>query len=107
MVACLGDDAAAEQALDNMRREGVNLDYCRKIEGLSTGLAMIIVSADGENQIVVAPGANAAFRPHLLTMPATDAVIAQLEVPMETVLKAAKKGGGFFCLNAAPALLGR
>ena len=103
MVACVGKDAAAEDALGNMRSEGVNLDYCRKIEGFSTGLAMIIVAADGENQIVVAPGANAAFRPELLTMPVTDAVIVQLELPMATVLKAAENTAGFFCLNAAPA----
>ncbi len=103
MVACVGDDAAAEEALANLRSEGVNLDYCRKIEGVATGLAMIIVSADGENQIVVAPGANAAFNPELLNLPVTDALIAQLEVPLETILKAAQNCRSFFCLNAAPA----
>ena len=102
MVACLGDDPAADEALATLRTAGVDLSYCRKLEGSSTGLALILVSLGGENQIVVAPGANAAFRPELLELPNTDAVIAQCEVPMETILKAAKSSSGFFCLNAAP-----
>jgi len=52
---------------------------------------------------VVAPGANAAFQPDFLELPKTDAIIAQLEIPMETVFKAATANDSFFCLNAAPA----
>ena len=103
MVACLGQDGASDEALSTLKREGVKLDYCRKLEAVSTGLAMILVSADGENQIVVAPGANAEFGPELLDLPATDAVIAQLEVPLDTILHAAGTTRGYFCLNAAPA----
>jgi ribokinase len=103
LSACVGDDAAADEALATLRAEGVNLDHCRTLENLSTGLAMILVSADGENKIVVAPGANAGFTPELLALPETDAVIAQLEVPMETIYRAARESQGFFCLNAAPA----
>ena len=103
MVACVGNDSAAGDALKSLENEGVNLEYCQQVESVSTGLAMILVSEDGENQIVVAPGANAAFHPELLQLPESDAVIAQLEVPTETVLKAAESTDGFFCLNAAPA----
>ena len=103
MVACVGNDGVAPEALANLNSEGVNLDYCIELENVSTGLALILVSADGENQIVVAPGANAAFSPDLLKLPATDAVIAQLEVPMDTILQLASQHQGFFCLNAAPA----
>ncbi len=103
MVACVGNDSAANDALKSLENEGVNLEYCQRVEDVSTGLAMILVSGDGENQIVVAPGANAAFHPGLLQLPASDAVITQLEVPLDTVLKAAKSTEGFFCLNAAPA----
>jgi ribokinase len=103
MIACLGDDPAADEALATLANEGVNLDRCLRIDGMSTGLAIILVSGEGENQIVVAPGANAGFKPELLNIPGTDAVIAQLEVPMETVLKAARDTPGLFCLNAAPA----
>lgn len=103
MIACVGDDLAADQALASLRDEGVDLRCCRPLEAVCTGTALILVSAEGENQIVVAPGANAAFSPELLELPASDAVIAQLEVPMETVLEAARQTKGFFCLNAAPA----
>jgi len=103
MVGRVGDDPAAGEALDNLRREGVNLDYCKALSDHATGLALIVVNAEGENQIVVAPGANAAFDAAHLELPSVDACIAQLEVPIETILKAARANGNFFCLNAAPA----
>lgn len=103
MVACLGDDPVAREATANLSEEGVNLDHCHNIDDVSTGLAMILVSSEGENQIVVAPGANAAFSPEMLVLPKSDAVIAQLETPIDTVLRAATESEGFFCLNAAPA----
>ena len=103
MVGRVGDDPVAEEALRTLRLEGVNLDYCKPLAGHSTGLAMIVVDDKGENQIVVAPGANAAFDAEHLEVPSTDASIAQLEVPFETILKAACTRDNFFCLNAAPA----
>jgi len=53
--------------------------------------------------MVIAPGANALFDAEHLDVPETDAIIAQLEVPIETILKAALSNDNFFCLNAAPA----
>jgi len=103
MVGRVGDDPAAEEALQTLRNEDIDLTYCKPLKGCSTGLAMIMVSESGENQIVVAPGANAAFDAAHLELPLTDASIAQLEVPIETILKAARKHDNFFCLNAAPA----
>ena len=103
MLACVGDDDLAAEALAELAREGINLDYCHTLEGESTGLALIWVSADGENKIVVAPGANAAFHAEHLRMPPVDAVIAQLEVPQDTILRAASQCPGPLTLNAAPA----
>ena len=103
MVGRVGDDPAADEALQTLRTEGVDLSFCKPLKDFSTGLAMIVVSESGENQIVVAPGANAAFDAQHLELPQTDASIAQLEVPIETILKAARSGDNFFCLNAAPA----
>jgi ribokinase len=103
MVGRVGQDPLAEEALHTLRREGVNLDFCRPLDNNSTGLALIVVNEAGENQIVVAPGANAAFDAQHLELPPTDACIAQLEVPVETILKAARGECNFFCLNAAPA----
>jgi len=103
MVGRVGDDPVAEEALYALRHEGVDLAYCKALKNHSTGLALIVVNAEGENQIVVAPGANAAFDAEHLELPQTDACIAQLEVPFETILKAARANKNFFCLNAAPA----
>jgi len=103
MVGRVGKDPAADEALKTLREEGVDLTYCKPLEGYPTGLAMIVVTEAGENQIVVAPGANAAFDPEHLDVPHTDASIAQLEVPIDTILKAARASDSFFCLNAAPA----
>lgn len=102
MVGRVGNDPHAEEALQILRKEGVDLSYCKPLENQSTGLALIVVTEAGENQIVVAPGANAAFDAEHLEFPSTDACIAQLEVPIETILKAALANNNFFCLNAAP-----
>ena len=103
MVGRVGKDPSADEALQTLRVEGIDLTYCKALEDISTGLAMIVVNESGENQIVVAPGANAAFDAEHLEVPQTDASIAQLEVPIETILKAARANVNFFCLNAAPA----
>lgn len=103
MVGRVGDDTLADEALHSLREEGVDLSYCHPLKNTSTGLAMIVVTEAGENQIVVAPGANALFDAEHLVVPETDAIIAQLEVPIETILQAARSGDNFFCLNAAPA----
>lgn len=103
LVGRVGDDPAATEALQTLRDEGIDLSYCKRLDGIATGLALILVSATGENQIVVAPGANAAFHPEKLELPAADAFIAQLETPVETIARAASEYDGFFCLNAAPA----
>lgn len=103
MIGMTGNDPAAKEALYNLRTENVDLSFCRTHEDHSTGMAMVMVNHSGENQIVVAPGANAAFDPEYLEIPRTQASIAQLEVPFGTILKAARDGDNFFCLNAAPA----
>lgn len=102
LTACVGDDSTADEALAPLAAAGVDLSHCHRLKGINSGLALILVSAEGENQIVVAPGANAEFSADRLVLPATDAVIAQLEIPVETVLSLAQKASGLFCLNAAP-----
>jgi ribokinase len=81
----------------------VNLDGVVEIETAPTGVALIAVAASGENQIVVAPGANRSLLPESLALPAADALICQLEVPVDTVARAAADFDGFFCANLAPA----
>ena len=103
MVGRVGNDPVADEALHTLLEEGVDVSYCKPLDDFSTGLALIVVNKAGENQIVVAPGANAAFDALHLELPPSDACIAQLEVPIETILKAARLSNNFFCLNAAPA----
>jgi ribokinase len=95
MVGAVGDDALSDEALAGLREAGVELELTR---AGTTGLALILVDAAGENQIVVVPGANAQVHP---TSPG-GAVLCQLEVP-DAVVVAAAQNAGFFALNAAPA----
>ena len=103
LVACVGDDAAADEALALLREGGVNLSGLQVLPGSPTGIALICVEPSGENQIVVAPGANAVMRPGALELGSADALICQLEVPGEAIAAAANAFGGFFCANLAPA----
>jgi ribokinase len=70
-----------------------------------TGTALIVVDRDGENQIVVCPGANSHLSLAGVEFGPDEAVLCQLEVGLQVVLEAAaRKAQGFFVLNAAPAM---
>jgi ribokinase len=95
LVGAVGDDGLAEEALAGLRGAEVELELTT---AGTTGIALILVDAAGENQIVVVAGANE-------QVPRTSpggAVLCQLEVPDE-VVRAAAAGATFFALNAAPA----
>jgi ribokinase len=98
MVGCVGADPFAEEALSGLREAGVEIDV-RETKA-RTGAAFITVNKKGENQIVVAGGAN--FEVHDFDVREADAVMCQLESPDHTVMEAAKQAR-FFCLNASPA----
>jgi sugar/nucleoside kinase (ribokinase family) len=74
------------------------------LDGDATGTALIVVDRDGENQIVVCPGANSAFSLEGVEFAPDETVLCQLEVGLPVVLEAARKSSGFFVLNAAPAM---
>ncbi len=97
-VGCIGSDDLRLRALE---REGVDVSGVVRVD-TETGTAVIIVDEDGENVIVVAPGANRRLRAEDVEIGAPDAVISQLEIPLEAVRAAAQRAQ-FFCLNAAPA----
>lgn len=103
LIACVGDDATADEALVLLREGGVDLSGCKVLDGEATGTALIAVDPDGENQIVVAPGANALLTPERVARPTSDAVICQLEVPADTIASVALTYAGLFCVNLAPA----
>ncbi len=95
MVGAVGRDPFADEALAGLREAGVELEIER---GSATGLALIVVDAAGENQIVTVAGANAELAPR----PVDGAVLCQLEVS-DAVVLAAAASASFFALNAAPA----
>ena len=97
LVCAVGTDAFAAEALPE--EDGLTV-VAQRVDG-PTGVALILVDAAGENQIVVAPGANAALA--VDELPEADAVLCQLEVPDAAVLAAWEAASGVFCLNAAPA----
>jgi ribokinase len=101
IIGCMGKDWMANEAIQYLTAEKVGLDV--SVVDEPTGVAVILVDAEGENQIVVAPGANLLVIPEQIGFP-EHAVLCQLEIPIETVAAAAERARGFFCLNAAPAL---
>lgn len=103
LCAMVGADPTAQEALSLLQQAGVDLAGVQVHDGAATGVALIAVAADGENQIIVAPGANALFTPERLSLPPCDAVICQLELPAATVARAAQLATGLFCVNLAPA----
>ncbi len=99
MIAAIGSDSFAEEALAGLRLAGVELDL--QIVAEPTGIALITVDASGETTIVVSPGANAQLG--AFELPPTDAVLCQQEIPDAAVIAAWEQSSGLFCLNAAPA----
>ena len=99
MIAAVGRDAMADEALAGLRDAGVTLQL--EESDVPTGVALIQVDGEGETTSAVAPGANGTLT--RVELPPHDAVLCQLEVPDEAVLSAWERCAGMFCLNAAPA----
>ena len=110
-IGRVGDDDLGRRLLDGLNRNKVAVDHVGVTPGAPSGVAMILVDREGENSIVVAPGAN-----HKLTPADIDAASAllrrasiavmQLEIPFPTVQHAialCRKFGVFTILDPAPA----
>ena len=103
LIGRVGDDAMAVEALALMEDFGVDLSGVEVDPAAPTGVALIAVDATGENQIVVAAGANHLVTPEQLPQRIESALIVQLELPLETVEAAVGRATGFVCANLAPA----
>jgi len=111
LIAKLGDDIFGSQSLNNFKKEGVNTKYVVQTKEAPSGVALIMVDDDGNNVIVVAPGANQRLSPENVkeaesSIVSSGALVAQLEVPLETVEFAAQLAGNCkvpFILDPAPA----
>lgn len=103
MIGRVGADNMADEALALLKAGGVDLTSVAADAAVPTGAALIAVSGDGENQIVVASGANHALRPEHLPAVIDGALILQLEIPFDTIAAAVARATGFVCVNLAPA----
>lgn len=103
MVGRVGDDAAGHAMLDNLSANGVDVSKVEYELDTPTGTAMISIDESGENSIVVAPGANALLVPEDLPRLTGRVLLLQLEIPIATVVAAARDFNGTVILNPAPA----
>lgn len=103
MFGSVGRDVQGAACLAALREAGVEVSGVRSVAE-PTSLAVVLVEEPtGENQIVVAQGANHSLDLEPGTLPRHDAMLCQLEVPDAPLLAAAQTCSGLFCLNAAPA----
>jgi len=110
-ISCLGNDDFAPVMLSNFKNDQIDTQFVFIEEKAATGIALILVDANGENCISVAPGANYMLSPEYIkkTEPViieAEIILLQLEIPIESVLFAielAHKHKKKILMNPAPA----
>ena len=111
MLGCVGQDEFGQKLVKSLSESGVETDYIKESRDLPTGTAVIYVDDNGDNSIVVIPGANMACDIEYLKEQDEqfhwcDYVVLQMEIPYEAVwysVKRAKELGKMVILNPAPA----
>jgi ribokinase len=108
MIGAVGEDANGHDSVEALRAEGIDVSGVRRLDA-PTGVAIIAVGPNGENQIVVASGANALLAADdVASSPASaeDVILGCLEIPMPAVIRAvlaATQDHGLAIVNPAPA----
>lgn len=109
LLAAVGADESGDYLLEGMRESRIQTEHVRRITRAPTGTAYVMVDRHAENAIVVVAGANAALADLTAAeqeaLQRADVLLMQLEVPMATVLAAARVArahGAYVMLNAAP-----
>jgi len=112
-VGAVGSDQSGDESIAALAAEGVDISLVARTAGTPTGVALIVVDEAGENQIVVAPGANSSVDARLVSSAmssyaytADGVLLANFEVPDEAVVAAARlaaANGMRVVLNPAPA----
>jgi len=110
-LGCVGDDAFGAQQRESLAAAGVDIRHLKVHPTEATGTAVILVADEGQNVIIIAPGANAGLEPEDIfaaqdLIGAADVVLLQLELRPETVLAAleiALDVGVLSVLDAGPA----
>lgn len=102
MVGAVGSDEPGSFALQNLGNAGVNADGVA-VRDTQTGVALVMVDEEGENQIVVCPGANGDVGSEGFGS-LDGAVLTQLEIPLHAVTRLGHTATGFLAVNTAPAM---
>lgn len=109
-VTKVGNDIFGKQTIEGLQKENINTDYVFVDEIAPSGTALIMVNEEGENCIVVAPGANANLLPadieKVKVITEAEIFLMQLEIPMETisaVVKISNRNNQKLIINPAPA----
>jgi ribokinase len=111
MVGKVGGDQFGDEALATLKSEKINADYMLQDNNLSTGTGLITLEENGDNRIVVVPGANLAYKSSDLSgikrlIKKSKVVVAQLEMDLQMIELAATYTAYYnvpFILNPAPA----
>ncbi len=106
---CVGNDSFGQEAIESFKKDGVDVEHIRIVEGVPTGTAVIVV-VDGDNRIVLDKGANACLTKEDVDVFLKDAeegdiYLTQLENPIDVIgygLKVAKFKNMYVILNPAP-----
>ncbi len=110
-ITKLGSDIFGDQSFAGFQKAGIDCRYIFRDHKTPSGIALITINEQGENHIVVAPGANNTLSPPDLDQAElafldTEWVLLQLEIPIETIVYASEKAnrmGKKIILNPAPA----
>lgn len=109
-VGSVGTDAVGDWALATLQAEGIDTESISRHDHIPTGKAIVSIDRDGDNAIIVIPGANAQTTPEqirhsLRTMRRSDIVLCQLEIPVPAITEASRlsqAAGAYLIVNAAP-----
>ena len=110
IVTKVGNDIFGKQTIEGLKKENINTGYVFVDDNAPSGTALIMVNEEGENCIVVAPGANAQLLPadikKVKNIVTAKIILMQLEIPIETIIAVAgnaKANGQQVIINPAPA----
>ena len=109
MIGRVGTDAFGSMLINNLKQNKVNADRVIKDGSSATGTAVIVVDSQGQNSIILSPGANGKVTPSDInpgSFSSSSLLLLQLEIPIETVIHSAnlaREKGLLVLLNPAPA----
>jgi len=112
-ITSLGNDLNGINSIDYYKKEGLDASLSLIVEDVPSGVAMIWVDKNGDNSIVIIPGANDALKPEYIKkieaeILKADLIVLQMEIPYETVryiCNFASSNNKQVMLNVAPAMV--